>query len=295
MKVFITSQALSNGIYEKEAEYVRNEDALQVGDQGFDLTKVIVGLGTAKTRQYVKPDWHTNFEDAVARAEEMRDAAIEDLTARFDRLSAIDFKVFRGGLKVGKVIADPIIDQPADKSLFTEHSGDTTEVEDEGGGSVATSENPTSPPISNEPSMEVETVGPSLGGVAVVGVTPPVGYMEIGGVKFDVVDGILEQPVVEIPIEIKPQPVGVVMSKDDYLNTTLANSEAPTFTAEGKRSEPPPPAVVASQLTPAQIGLRQRPQKVAPTLVVQEPAQPVVSASVRQRLVVPPTSTRKRL
>lgn len=78
MKVWITKYALTQGIFEKEAE------SCSVDEDG----KMI---SVERYTYYHKPFWHETKEDALKHAEEMRIKKIQSLTKQIEKLRLIKF------------------------------------------------------------------------------------------------------------------------------------------------------------------------------------------------------------
>jgi hypothetical protein len=77
VKVWITNDALKTGVQEVQGE----------------VSKVSGGhmFISEASRCYWKPDWHTDRESAVRRAEEMREGKIAVLRRDLERLTALKF------------------------------------------------------------------------------------------------------------------------------------------------------------------------------------------------------------
>lgn len=81
MKAYITKYALTNGIEEVDGNFV--------GGQTFERTDI----GRNPFRPYErKPDWHETREDAVKRANEMRDKAIKSAEKKLAKLRKMRFE-----------------------------------------------------------------------------------------------------------------------------------------------------------------------------------------------------------
>lgn len=79
MKVYITEHALTKGIIEAEAEETVHERmiAVKMKGRGWDF--------------FLKPHWYRYKEEAVARAEKMRDLKIKSLEKKLEKLRALKF------------------------------------------------------------------------------------------------------------------------------------------------------------------------------------------------------------
>lgn len=81
MKIWITKYALSEGIIEKEGEEC----------PGFPRMIQIRIPGKASSEFFHKPDWHTSKEEAISRAEEMRQKKIASLQKQIKKLERMTF------------------------------------------------------------------------------------------------------------------------------------------------------------------------------------------------------------
>lgn len=84
MRVWITKYALTQGIYEKEAElsFPGNEDMIEV---------ITTTSGPKEFYHHKGKDWHTSREDAVERAEQMREQKILSLKKQIKKLGEMKF------------------------------------------------------------------------------------------------------------------------------------------------------------------------------------------------------------
>lgn len=80
MKVYITQYALTDGIYTAEVEH-----------SIYDTMVVEKNKGPLRT--YHKPNWHTTKEEAIKRAEKMREDKIRSLKKSLDRMEKLKFDV----------------------------------------------------------------------------------------------------------------------------------------------------------------------------------------------------------
>ncbi len=81
MKVWITRYALSEGIFEVEAEKINMMGMIKYPP----LTPTI---GNCYSH---KPDWHETFDDALNQAERMRTRKIASLRAQLEKLEKLGF------------------------------------------------------------------------------------------------------------------------------------------------------------------------------------------------------------
>ncbi len=81
MKVWITRYALSEGIFEVDAE--RTDIAGMIKYQPITST-----IGNCYSS---KPDWHETFEDALKQAERMRARKITSLRSQLEKLEKLEF------------------------------------------------------------------------------------------------------------------------------------------------------------------------------------------------------------
>lgn len=79
MKVWISKKALKEGIFEMEVTKI-SEDGKKVYGKAWN--QVFCGKGR---------EWHETYEDAVSRAEEMREKEIEKLQKKIDILRNLKF------------------------------------------------------------------------------------------------------------------------------------------------------------------------------------------------------------
>lgn len=82
MKVWITSYALTKGVFEIEAEIC--EDTIY---QGSMIKEVSEGLPI----YYHKPHWWHSKELALVRAEQMRNAKIKSMEKQIEKLKKLTF------------------------------------------------------------------------------------------------------------------------------------------------------------------------------------------------------------
>lgn len=80
MKVWITKYALTQGIFEEEAE--------DYGDGFVKVTK----KGFLDSYYKKGKDWHKTKESAIAKAEEMREKKIASLKKQIEKLEKIKFE-----------------------------------------------------------------------------------------------------------------------------------------------------------------------------------------------------------
>jgi len=80
MKVWITKYALTQGIFEVEAERCVNVDDNMINAGKFGLFH-----GAGK-------EWHVNKEDAIKRAEEMRQNKIVNIQKQINKLQNLRFE-----------------------------------------------------------------------------------------------------------------------------------------------------------------------------------------------------------
>ncbi len=78
---YLTSHALTEGI------------VLRTVEDCFDTSRVDVANSGGSGECYFKPDWHRSSEEALARAEEMRQKAIAETEKKLRRLRAMTFTV----------------------------------------------------------------------------------------------------------------------------------------------------------------------------------------------------------
>ena len=78
MKVWISRYALSEGIFETQAELSR------------DFPDMI--SERPSYAHYHKPDWHETKEEAIKRAEQMRIKKIASLKKQIEKLEKMDFE-----------------------------------------------------------------------------------------------------------------------------------------------------------------------------------------------------------
>lgn len=73
MKVYITQYALTDGIYISDT--------------------MVVEKNKGPLRTYHKPNWHTTKEEAIQRAEKMRESKIKSLNRSLDRIGKLKFEL----------------------------------------------------------------------------------------------------------------------------------------------------------------------------------------------------------
>lgn len=79
MKVYITKYALTQGIYEIEAKETREPDMIKNVENSLELYR-----GKGK-------EWHLNKEDAIKKAEEMKQKKIKSLKAQIEKFEKMTF------------------------------------------------------------------------------------------------------------------------------------------------------------------------------------------------------------
>ena len=79
MQVFITKYALTNGIFEREAELCE--------------AKMVRCKSLYSVEYYHGNDWYESFEDAKVQAELMRDKKITALERQIKKLEAMKFEM----------------------------------------------------------------------------------------------------------------------------------------------------------------------------------------------------------
>lgn len=82
MKVWITKYALTQGIYEKEAERCTNvnNDMIEIKDSRLEFYH---GEGN---------EWHLTKESAIKKAKEMRDKKIKSVQKQLEKLQNMKFE-----------------------------------------------------------------------------------------------------------------------------------------------------------------------------------------------------------
>ena len=83
MRVWITTYALTTGIFVAEVEPAR------WGDPRAIHRRASPGVLSA---YYHKPNWHETREEAIRRAEEMRERKLASLRRAMAKLEALDFE-----------------------------------------------------------------------------------------------------------------------------------------------------------------------------------------------------------
>jgi len=76
MKVWITKYALTQGIFEIEAEIVR--------DVSTKMVSTVKGY-------FHEPDWHTSYEKSKEQADKMRNNALKSLSKKMKKLEEMKF------------------------------------------------------------------------------------------------------------------------------------------------------------------------------------------------------------
>jgi hypothetical protein len=79
--VWITKYALTKGIYQVVVEHTTREESVQTLNDSFFSHKQYFHSG----------EWHATREDAVSRAEQMRDKKIKSMKKMISRLENMDF------------------------------------------------------------------------------------------------------------------------------------------------------------------------------------------------------------
>lgn len=76
MKVYITKYALTTGMFETEAEISSS------------CKTIII---TEKNHFYHKPDWHESYDEAIKKANDMKNKKITDLKKQIKKLENLTF------------------------------------------------------------------------------------------------------------------------------------------------------------------------------------------------------------
>lgn len=80
MKVYITKYALTQGIYEIEAKETREPDMIKNVENSLELYH-----GKGK-------EWHLSKEDAIKKAEEMKQKKIKSLKTQIEKFEKMTFR-----------------------------------------------------------------------------------------------------------------------------------------------------------------------------------------------------------